>query len=368
MSRFIKLIVADVYNTMKTRVIPRVPTSFKATNQGLKSFDEVEIPEGTLFADFSNNHIIDFVGLQEIESLDNLVCDQNPIISFKGFPTLPNLKTLSLNGSPLQSLPNFRVLAVLAAGMQLESVNGVQISSADKGTALSFGDFEVAHSLIVRGWLPVRPAFLSKSSNKFSCPKDKKQMIKKMSKKYGERHLQETSTIKKQTSELSETKERTNQIAEMRKFIIDYYTPQTELQKPAKYPKRSSSDIDAQIDAQQKLIDAMAVQLETLRNGNATFNNYNEMLTNVAQPLFDNAEVLARLKGESIPERAITKKSDPVALRKAVKYYLDIDNKEEVADDILIAMIEEELDSQEEDGEDLFFSEDNYDDDDFDED
>jgi Leucine-rich repeat (LRR) protein len=104
----------------------------------VRFFCDIEIPDGVEQMHLPENWITDFVGLPDSDSLVDLVLDKNPIISFRGFPTLRNLQHFSLRGTPISKVPNFRALAVLCAGDQLESLNGQEVTTVDRAAAKAY--------------------------------------------------------------------------------------------------------------------------------------------------------------------------------------------------------------------------------------
>jgi hypothetical protein len=104
-----------------------------------------------------DNNLIDFIGSDAIDSLEDINLDHNPLISFRGFPVLKNLKSLSLLGSPISHLPNFRALAILVASSDLLFLNGNQVTTSDCSSASAYDFGGCTRPLVVSGWIPRRP-------------------------------------------------------------------------------------------------------------------------------------------------------------------------------------------------------------------
>lgn len=96
----------------------------------------------------------------------------------------------------------------------------------------------------------------------------------------------------------------------------------------------------------------MAAQLQALRTGNRTFNEYNAMVESAGALLLQNAEILAHIEeGSPIPEvkEEAKPKPDYELLRAAVIEYLDADP--ETPDHELISCLKELADDNEEEEE-----------------
>ena len=97
----------------------------------IRSFQEIEIPSVAVSLDVSDNQIADFVGFEPQISFETLNVDNNPIVSFHGFPSQQMIIHFSAKQTPIAELPNFRQLALLAIGTQLETINGTQVTQAE---------------------------------------------------------------------------------------------------------------------------------------------------------------------------------------------------------------------------------------------
>lgn len=97
----------------------------------IRSFQEIEIPSVAISLDVSDNQIADFVGFEPQISFETLKVDNNPIVSFHGFPSQQMIIHFSAKQTPIAELPNFRQLALLAIGTQLETINGTQVTQAE---------------------------------------------------------------------------------------------------------------------------------------------------------------------------------------------------------------------------------------------
>ncbi|OHS94640.1 hypothetical protein TRFO_11032 [Tritrichomonas foetus] len=98
----------------------------------ISSFKQLEIPEITTVLNLSNNFIADFSGFQPELRLDTLILDDNPLVTFRFLPEVHNIRHFSAVRSPLTMLPNFRILAILAFGDHLETINGKPVTANEK--------------------------------------------------------------------------------------------------------------------------------------------------------------------------------------------------------------------------------------------
>ncbi|OHT00777.1 hypothetical protein TRFO_07755 [Tritrichomonas foetus] len=97
----------------------------------IRSFKEIEFPPIALSLDLTENRIPDFTGFEPKITLETLIVDRNPICSFHGFPSQQMIIHFSAKNTPISELPNFRQLALLAIGSQLETINGVPVSQSE---------------------------------------------------------------------------------------------------------------------------------------------------------------------------------------------------------------------------------------------
>lgn len=97
----------------------------------IRSFTDIDFPDVALSLDVSDNRIADFTGFQPKITLESLNVDKNPIVSFYGFPEQHMLVHFSAKQTPISELPNFRQLALLAIGSQLETINGVPVTQVE---------------------------------------------------------------------------------------------------------------------------------------------------------------------------------------------------------------------------------------------
>ena len=140
-------------------------TKIKLDNKKIRSISEIHIASSVQYLDLSKNKITDFSGLHKYQNLIELNMDGNPVLSFNGFPKLTRLKKLSLIDIPISKLKNFKELALIAAGTQIEMINGESITAKDRANSVSYGNIETNYNLISKGWLPAKPnQFVSPNS------------------------------------------------------------------------------------------------------------------------------------------------------------------------------------------------------------
>lgn len=269
-------------------------TRLVLSHMAINGFVEVTIPQGTKSLAINENYITDFVGLNSLPKLENLCLDKNPIISFRGFPKLPSLTNLSLIDTPISKLTNFRALAIVVAGQQLKTLNGIEVSTNDRAAALAYGPPETTCQLIIRGWLPKKPVSLPARKSRNNTDNNNN-----------------TATIKNRILQMVDEQENDPisvritrvlraqgyGISQIREFLIDFFSPHTIKKKEPKQVKEDSS-IEAQIKKQQQIIDVLAAQLHALRSGNRTFNDYDEMIKTSGINLLKNAEILNQMETE----------------------------------------------------------------------
>jgi len=100
-------------------------------NQELRTLNGVSIPKFVTHADFSGNLLTDFEGFIPPPNLLTLVVNDNPILTFKGMPDQA-LTNFSAIGAPIADLPNFRQLALIAIGAQLEVIKNVPVTPSER--------------------------------------------------------------------------------------------------------------------------------------------------------------------------------------------------------------------------------------------
>jgi hypothetical protein len=329
----------------------RPPTILYKLNVGLRSFSDLEVPDGTQRAIFSDNVLTDFVGLEPSTALTHLVLDRNPVISFRGFPALPGLKVLSLVGSPLSELPNFRALAIICAGTQLANLNGTEVTPIDLSSAVPYGPAEHPRSLLIRGWLPRKPINLSPVSPKRPSGKAHDKEQAKRDPEENSRVLQtvarqEGDPLSLQIVRLLRTIGYGN--AQIRQFFRRVFSPAGAPRPEAKTAARSP--LQRQIDNQQLIIDTLATEIEVLRSGNRLLNQYEEMIRTVGAPLFRNAEELEAIErgdGRDGIEKADGAAGNYAELRQAVLEFLGVDPG--TLDEELVAQINSSIPSDDDD-------------------
>lgn len=336
----------------KLKIQPRVPSTYARPHANLRVFVDVDVPEGTQNVVLSDNRFVDFVGFNAVSSIESINFDNNPILSFRGFPKMPNLRILSMLGTPISGLPTFRAQAI-ACCPQLRVINGSEVTSKEKSNAAAFGDPDVAYELISRGWLPKKPIALQplreRDPNLESDRKKKKKNVPAPNSERIERivAMQDSDPVSVRVVRI--LRAQGMDIAQIRSFLRKHFAPTKERQTLSKTTKKKQdSGIEAQIQRQQEIINVMAAQLQALRTGNRTFNEYNEMLSVAGRPLIENAEFLSKLEnGESLEQNKERKgfRPDYAVLRAAVLEFLEAD--ESTPDKELIGFLNEIAEEEE---------------------
>ncbi|OHT15585.1 hypothetical protein TRFO_42479 [Tritrichomonas foetus] len=127
---------------------------------------------------------------------------------------------------------------------------------------------------------------------------------------------------------------------------------------PINLSKANPNTIEGQIEKQQEIINVMAAQLQALRNGNRTFNSYNEMVMKLGAPLLENAKIV----GQEIARRANSANENSSQSEEATRKKLEdeeynelrgaaiefIQESDDVTDDELIRKLAELLEGEEE--------------------
>jgi hypothetical protein len=296
--------------------------------------------------------------MQSLESLETLNLDRNPIVSFRGFPELPSLKTLSLIDCPIADLPNFRALAIACAGAQLSSLNGKDVTSSERGVAEAYARIDtvddqpvdIGRRLITRGWLPAKhvPVVARKHyilptkedakrrSKKKKGAKDAKEIdtretvLRWMSSVDRQDHDPTTVRIVRLLRAIGYDKEK------IRAFLRTFFTFGN-----VAHPKqvKKVSAIEQQIAKQQEIIDMLAAQLQALRSGNRTINEYHQLVAEVGVNLLRNAELISSTDADGgATTQKTTNKYDYEKLREAVIAFLEADP--EVTDAVLIETLD----------------------------
>lgn len=336
----------------KLKIQPRVPSTYARPHANLRVFVDIDVPEGTQNVVLSDNRFVDFVGFNAVSSIESINFDNNPILSFRGFPKMPNLRSLSMLGTPISGLPTFRAQAI-ACCPQLRVINGSEVTSKEKSNAAAFGDPDVAYELISRGWLPKKPIALQplreRDPNLESDRKKKKKNVPAPNSERIERivAMQDSDPISVRMVRI--LRAQGMDVAQIRSSLRKHFAPTKERQTLSKTTKRKQdSGIEAQIQRQQEIINVMAAQLQALRTGNRTFNEYNEMLSVAGRPLIENAEFLSKLEnGESLEQNKERKgfRPDYAVLRAAVLEFLEAD--ESTPDKELIGFLNEIAEEEE---------------------
>jgi hypothetical protein len=365
---------SELYTAM-TRTKPTLKISRSVHKSGLsiRSGIDIQIPQGTISANFSDNLLIDFLGIEGVQSLETLLLDGNPIVSFRGFPEFPSLRSLSLANTPISLLSNFRALAVACAGPTLVRLNGIDVSAGDQSAANAYGPRESVVNLLRRGWLPRKPINLFPTSRPALSVRTPQKEVPRASTKGTPRTaaLQETpkKSWEEKEKERQEARERAREKAlekarrleeespvlrviaeqendpdslrlvrvlraversddQIKQTLRAYFAPPV---APPVVRQNEKSSFEQQLENQAKLITTLATEIAVLRTGNQVMNQYEEMVNKVGAPLLRNAEELAKLeRGEDYAE-----------LRAAVVEVLNA--REDADDDELIALLDEAL-------------------------
>ena len=317
----------------RIKIQQKAPLTYSLTHANQRFFLDVNIPEGTQNVVLTGNRFVDFVGFKPVDSIETLNLDNNPILSFRGFPLMPNLRSLSMIGTPIAGLQNFRVQALACCGPKLRYINGSDVTSNEKSAAAAFGDQKLSHDFLIRGWIPKKPIAIqpdrgidySKSTGKKGAP----QALP--AKKRIEKIVESQDADPVSVRAVRVLRAQGNDTAQIRAFLRKHFAPTKEKEYTGKaptYKKKQETAVEVQIQHQQELINVMAAQLQALRTGNRTFNEYNEMVETAGRLLIENAEFLARLEsGEPLEKTETVKvvRRDYELLRAAIVEFLDVD-------------------------------------------
>lgn len=302
--------------------------SLLKTNEQIRSFKNLSFQDSIESLNLSNNLFFDFIDFKPPNRLKALILNDNPIISFEGFPDgqTPNLEEISLINCPISRMRNFRSLCIIAVGTQLKSINGVKITHNDLSSALKYGtelannDSKTIRQLLIHGWLPKKPVILEKSTldsiwNSLESRKNDPFSLKTVSK---------LRIIGYDKSEIKDV-------------LRKYFSPSSKSKFYKKnIPEKNESDpIESQVQKQQELINTLSVQIQSLRNGNKTFNAYDEMLKTIGAPLIKNAEIIInhdtiKTNSKTAGQSNLQNDDDYEELRKAA---IDLIQEPETIDD-----------------------------------
>ncbi|EAY12690.1 Leucine Rich Repeat family protein [Trichomonas vaginalis G3] len=301
---------------------------FKLIGAGLKDINDLELNEKIVTLDLSDNKLTDFLDFPENSNIETLILDRNPLLSFKGFPKMEKLTNLSLFETPLAKLSNFRALAYIAAGPQLKILNGTEITKADISNAHTYGDPQYTINLVTQGWLPKRPSYtndMKPISIREETGKSKKKTPAKQNTPTTKKSLVARATMKKEET-FKKQKEQVdgNQLTrmlnildsqkndplsvravrilrsigvprdEIKQFLKNYFSPVVHQKKQPKVkkPQVDPNSLEGQIEKQKETIHLLATQLCTIRSQNRNFVMYEEMINEIAGPLFENARIV----------------------------------------------------------------------------
>lgn len=263
---------------------PKREISIIKTNAKIRSLENISFQEGLESLNLSNNLIFDFEGLQKLEKLKTLIMDDNPIISFKGFPEdgTPNIEEVSFVNCPFSKLKNFKSLCVIVMGSQLKKINGNKVTRNDHANAMKYGDLKAIRLLLIFGWIPQRPIVLQKNA----IDSIWESLEKRKNDPFSLKAVSILRTIGYSKSEIKN-------IIRLHFSPDDNYTQNKTKKNSSLMEKDQAPDsIEDQIQKQQELINVLSVQLQALRNGNKSFNAYDEMIKTIGAPLIENAKII----------------------------------------------------------------------------
>lgn len=381
---------------------------FRMIGTGLTDINDLDLSDKIVTLDLTDNKLTDFLDFPENSNIETLILDRNPILSFKGFPKMPKLTSLSLQETPVSKLQNFRSLAYIAVGPQLKTLNGLEITKADISTANTYGDPQYTINLVRQGWLPKRPSYTNdmkpiaisdvsgksskKTKTKQTTPSTKKSLVSRASKR-------KEDTFKKQKEQVDGNQltrvlnildsQKNDPISvravrilraigmtheAIKEFIKNFFSPVIQAKKQPKLKKKEidPNSLEGQIEKQKETIHLLATQLCTIRSQNRNFVAYDQMINEIAGPLFENQRIVeedklraqhaldesylsqqTQQKSQNVTQMSFVKqekkekKDQYVELRKTLIQYLR--TTPEKNDNELIELLEDLNDIEEED-------------------
>ncbi|EAY09072.1 hypothetical protein TVAG_180460 [Trichomonas vaginalis G3] len=98
----------------------------------ISSFEDVVIQRKIKLLDLSWNRLHNFENFSPSSNLETLIVDGNPIFSFRNFPKSSQIKHFSAINTPISILPHFREICLLVIGLQLETINEIEVTDDDR--------------------------------------------------------------------------------------------------------------------------------------------------------------------------------------------------------------------------------------------
>lgn len=99
----------------------------------------------------SDNNLVSFKGMVELQNLVTLRCENTKISSFLGAKPLPSLKKLFIGNSPLSHYAYHRIMAAIVFGDSLETVDFVKITKPERLFAIN--NRELLFQFLIEGWV-----------------------------------------------------------------------------------------------------------------------------------------------------------------------------------------------------------------------
>lgn len=289
---------------------------FVLREAGIKSFSDIKIPSEVRFIDLSNNQLFDFIGFKNYLNLTEIILDGNPILSFNGFPKLLRLKNISIKNSPISKLPNFRHLLLIAAGNQLEKINGEDITLEDRAAAISYGNISSNYNFVSKGWLPSQPKqFVAVESTNTSSDKNNEISYSIKSQNQPNKYQPKSKAPEISMSKLIEIQQSDpisvravrlmKQTGETDKtigqFLCDYLTPKETQHNSPKKSDSTNMNFKQILDQNAKTINELSIKRQAIISKNQNlerkyvdvkkFEFYNEAKKILQQYTYENAEI-----------------------------------------------------------------------------
>ena len=141
---------------MKSQTKTKTQTKSKNSFYSFEGLSLTEFPsninsDAAKIINVSNNPISSFEGIKEYPNLTYLICKNTKIETFQGAKIQPSLQTLTLSGSPLSRETFCRVMALIAFGNSLKTIDQVAIRESDRTLAQTFSS--QLRPFIISGWV-----------------------------------------------------------------------------------------------------------------------------------------------------------------------------------------------------------------------
>lgn len=117
----------------------------------LKSFPPIPPTSKIEEINVSDNNLVSFNGMVELQNLETLRCENTKITSFLGAKPLPSLKKLFINNTPLSHYSYHRVMAAIVFGDSLETVDFINITKPERLFAIN--NRELLFQYLIEGWV-----------------------------------------------------------------------------------------------------------------------------------------------------------------------------------------------------------------------